>query len=253
MGNDYNRREFIVLGESIDQVTKACDAAKYGELMASPEANDILQRRKRSSMNMLGSSRNVLGSSRSLRGQDKDKDNKRNKKSKNNNNNKSEAASAPLQKQQQPVLIASGKETYFEKATQTTHHSRDISIPFDKIDATSLQHLQKLLSLYVHPVVLSDHTGMRNSQRNARAIQERHRSEAEIRSVYTLFIKPIVKTEITDNIEQNKELYLLLDDILDVTTSVLDGYKGHLRQFIVDDKGKYFHLFAVHRQHMLIV
>eukprot|EP00551_Chaetoceros_affinis_P009847 CAMPEP_0203685194 /NCGR_PEP_ID=MMETSP0090-20130426/48420_1 /ASSEMBLY_ACC=CAM_ASM_001088 /TAXON_ID=426623 /ORGANISM="Chaetoceros affinis, Strain CCMP159" /LENGTH=1325 /DNA_ID=CAMNT_0050554381 /DNA_START=512 /DNA_END=4489 /DNA_ORIENTATION=- len=210
VGNDYNRREFIVLGESIDQVTKACDAAKYGELMASPEANDILQR-QRHKLKRGMSQRYLHGKNKMNKAKDSGK----------------------------PVIIACKGEAYFEKTTnkKSPESKEGVSIPFDKIDFASLEHLQKLLSLYVHPVVLSDQTGRRNSQRNAKAMQERHRSEAELRSVYTLFIKPIVNTELTKDAKQNKELYNLLDDILDVVTSVLDGYKGHLRQFIVDDKG----------------
>ena len=76
VGNDYNRREFVVLGDSIDQATKACDIATYGELMASPEAYKVLMRN---------------GSHRRL------------------------SRSGSKKSKKDPILIAARNETYFEE------------------------------------------------------------------------------------------------------------------------------------------
>jgi hypothetical protein len=219
VGNDYSRREFIVLGGSIDKVSKACDIAAYGELVASPEAYEILDR----------------GTSTIQRGLFSMKQKK---------------------KPSEPVKIASRNQCFFQKkklrVQKGKHRSsrvsmkKEHSIPFDKMDMTSLKYLQKLISLYVHPVIVSDDTTMpNNTSRDVKVTQERHRSEAELRSVYTLFIKPIIKAELSSDPEKNKDLFMLLNDILNLATSVIDGFKGHLRQFIVDDKGTaYFHSFT---------
>lgn len=213
VGNDYNRREFIVLGDSIDQVTKACAVAKYGELMASPEAFQVLQ---------LGKSQSQPKSSQN--------------------------PSSRKEMFMQPIKIASRNERFFEKKKRGIINSRrhprensaqnkDPMVPFDKMDLASLRRLQRLLSFYVHPLVKSDASTRPNNLRDANAIQERHRSEAELRSVYTLFIKPIIIAEVTNDLTMNKKTFELLNDVLNVVNSILDSYRGHLRQYIVDDKG----------------
>jgi hypothetical protein len=220
VGNDYNRREYIVLGESIDQVAEACEAATYGELFASPEAYEILQRR---------TSKKGLSFTRKQK-----------------------------KKLDKPIIIASRNQCFFEKKTQRKFNSKnrrsltqknEYSVPFDKMNITSLRYLRKLLSLYVHPVVVSDESMLTNSMRNVKVTQERHRSEAELRSVYTMFIKPIIQAELTNDPQKNEEMYKLLNDVLDIVTSVLDGFKGHLRQFIVDDKGRVFLLLLHEESH----
>ena len=115
---------------------------------------------------------------------------------------------------------------------------KEYPVPFDKMDITSLRYLRKLLFFYVHPVVVCDETSQPNNPGGVKVAQERHRSEAEIRSVYTLFMKPLIQTELIDDTEKNNALFKLLNEILDVVTSILNRFKGHLRQFIVDDKGK---------------
>jgi hypothetical protein len=222
VGNDYNRREYIVLGESIDQVTKACEAATYGELLASPEAYEILQRR---------TSQRGLFTMKSKKKLDK------------------------------PIIIASRNQCFFEKKTQRKFNSKnrrsltqknEYSVPFDKMNITSLRYLRKLLSLYVHPVVVSDESTRINNPRDVKVTQERHRSEAELRSVYTVFIKPIVQAELTNDPQKNEEMFKLLNHILILVTSVLDGFKGHLRQFIIDDKGRVFLLLLHEESHFFI-
>ena len=212
VGNDYNRREFMVIGESIEQVTKACAAATYGELLASPEAYDV--------MNDCTIQRGIFG--------------KRSKKI-------------------QPVLIASKEQYFFEKKSNNKKERRysgymrrrpptekkKFKIPFDSMDITCMKYLQKLLSFYAHPVVVSDEANRpTNTPGDLKSTQERHRSEAELRSVYTLFIKPLIETELTDDSQKNNETFTVLNHIFHLVTSVLDGFKGHLRQFIIDDKGK---------------
>ena len=126
VGNDYNRKEFIMLGESIDQVTKACTAASHDEVWASPEAYAILQ-----------SSRKVLKELFGTKKQSKKKEIK------------------------QPVLIASKKKCFFSKKKKRKFRlivglSNASVVPYAKMKTDSLKQLQKMLSLYVHPVILFD-------------------------------------------------------------------------------------------------
>lgn len=220
VGNDYNRREFVILGETIDQVTKACDAATYGELMASPEAYEILQR---------GIPQSQVDSF--SKGDEEKVD------------------------RSKPILIASRNETLFEKKWSKNRRRDSLSakknefvVPYDTMDLTSLKYLQKLLSFYAHPVVVSEEMNRQTTQRRRStipdAILERHRSEAELRSVYTLFIQTKVDADLSDDSESNHKVFKLLNDILNLVTSVLDTYRGHLRQFILDDKGMLLLLFA---------
>ncbi len=228
VGNNYSRREFLVLGDSIDKVTAACDAATHGELMASPEAYEILRRSESISQknHLLIMERGEM------------------------DGNKNE----PWTK---PIIIASRNERFFQTGrgkSAKQHRSRqnlilpqkEFTVPFDKMDLMSLKHLQKLVSLYVHPVVASDEMTNVKAYKDvgADAIQERHRSEAELRSVYTLFIKPLLQLRLSNDVN-NRQIFEVLNEIFTVVNSVLNALKGHLRQFIVDDKGKLKYLVII--------
>jgi hypothetical protein len=99
-------------------------------------------------------------------------------------------------------------------------------------NALSRLHLQ--MALYVHPVVRGDELVI--SQRAK--TQSRHVAEAELRSVYTMFIKALVSPRTTGQKNIDEALFKTLGDIMHVTSRELDRYSGQLRQFIVDDKGK---------------
>jgi len=207
VGNDFSRREYLVVGETIEQVSESCNAASYGELAASPEAYDILHPRN------------------------------------------TDQASSGLHKPRlprKPKIIASRnklsgiKKNPYLKKKPSTFKKKNFSIPFDHMSTASLRCFQKLLSFYVHPVVAADEMTRPPNHActaNIKVIQERHRAEAELRSVYTLFIHPIITAELTNDPRKDREMFKLLDDILNLVTTIIDSFKGHLRQFIVDDKG----------------
>jgi len=44
VGNDLSRREYLVLGDPIDQVAEACDSVEMGEIRASREALEYLNK-----------------------------------------------------------------------------------------------------------------------------------------------------------------------------------------------------------------
>ena len=107
----------------------------------------------------------------------------------------------------------------------------------------ALQRLNLQMALYVHPVIRADELALSAAiqagkiSQPTETLESRHRAEAELRSVYTMFISPIITPRITGRKEVDEELYNVLADIMWVTSRELDRYSGHLRQFIVDDKG----------------
>jgi hypothetical protein len=222
VGNDYNRREYIVMGGTIDEVSDACDAATYGEIKASPQVYDVLMRGKSDNHG------------------DKSMDRK-------------------------PQLIAFRDTYHFERDINHSPSNRneekrivisskekDDIVHFDIMDTTSLKYLHKLVSYYVHPLVISDdltrksddqrvdpNQALRSKLSRRHSTVDSHRAKAELRSVYTLFIKPIIRTKLMADELKNQYLFDMLNDILQVVISILDGFRGHLRQFIVDDKGTF--------------
>jgi hypothetical protein len=102
----------------------------------------------------------------------------------------------------------------------------------------ALTRLRQRMALYVHPVVVNDEFAMKIYPGDRNRAQERHRSEAELRDVYTVFIMPLITARLTGDDEEDCKVLVLLNDIMLIMTRELSRFKGHLRQFIVDDKGK---------------
>ena len=209
VGNEHSRREYLILGDPIDQVSEACDSAELGELRASSEALQHLNRGQ--------PFKNQL----------------------------------QLEKNAKSKVIASRRSVFFSKRKKTgwglggrmrktLKPNQKFSIPFDRMDMTSLKYFHEILSFYVHPVVVGDEAAQVNnpSARDGQVAQERHRAEAELRSVFTIFIKPLIEAKLTDDHDENKKTFNRLNDIMNIVTSILDNFKGHLRQYIVDDKGE---------------
>lgn len=115
-------------------------------------------------------------------------------------------------------------------------HCRDLN-------QSALARLHLQMALYVHPVIRDDELALSAQIRQGKiaqpqsTIEDRHLAEAELRSVFTIFIKAVMNPKITGDISVDQELYTKLGDIMHVVSRELDRYSGHLRQFIVDDKG----------------
>jgi len=107
-------------------------------------------------------------------------------------------------------------------------------------DIAALRSLQKLMSPYVHPVVVENQL----FQKGYGSAQERFTSEAEIRDVFTVFIQPMISSDITGSIEDDKKVLKGLHDILLLVNAELRRFKGQLRQYTVDDKGISLHEFS---------
>lgn len=199
---DYEaRREYVILGDPIDQVCQAVDAATLGEVAISPQAMVTLTK------------------SCEL-------------------HDCVQFASAG-----KPFIIARKAISHFiprrelvpEKHKNTSPRALSQIVESWQID--SLKQYQKLMSLYVHPVVVADDSSKQNNPRSMGTVQERHREEAELRSVFVLFITPLISVRVTGNKEMDRHLYKLLNNIMNLVTRELNRFSGHLRQFIIDDKG----------------
>ena len=208
------RREYLFLGDPINQVSRAADVATDGQVLASPEAMRFL------TDTCLVPQRMILS--------------------------------------KEPVLIAARQVKYVEPklsgilpsfmsmTSKTTGQSVPDSIVSwcKELSEPSLARLHRQLVHYVHPVVRGDdlainacmHGGLARI-RSTNTSQNRHREESELRAVYTMFVKAVMSPSLTGIDDTDNKLYTSLQNIMQVTCRELNKHKGHLRQFIVDDKG----------------
>jgi class 3 adenylate cyclase len=195
VGDNKNRREYLILGDPIDQVAEAADAASLGELLASPEALEIMIQRCK-----------ILNESGNIK-------------------------SSPT-----PTLIARKNLSGFTPKLEKQQRRCYVTHMWEGWDTNLLKEYRQLICLYAHPVVVDNE--LNTSGRVASTAQQRHSEEAEIRTVYVMFISmPRVRVNITGNGEKDEELFKMLNSIMNTTTRELERFHGHLRQFIVDDKG----------------
>eukprot|EP00797_Seminavis_robusta_P022824 Sro368_g127930.2 (2147) ;mRNA; r:15598-22595 len=103
----------------------------------------------------------------------------------------------------------------------------------DDWDVLALKSLQKLMSPYVHPVVVDNPL----FRKGYGSTQDRFTAEAEIRDVFTVFIQPMVSSQVTGNVSEDSEVLETLHNIMVIVNNELRRFKGQLRQYTVDDKG----------------
>jgi hypothetical protein len=205
VGDNELRREYILLGQPIAQATVATDFASLGEVAASPEAIQLLKR--------------TCTLDETL--------------TKHTGKN--------------PCVIAKrGISKFVPKQRLGVHQhrvlnstSRGVTSHVEGLEVEALRKYRQKMSLYVHPVVVdNDLAATKNTAKIKRTAQERHREEAELRNVYVMFVNPAIETKITKNEKANKALYKQLNDIMNLSSREIERFTGHLRQFIVDDKGE---------------
>jgi len=204
VGDDVYRREYLILGDTIDQVSKAESAASHGEVFASPEATKYLAK----ACTMQGDWEEYV-------------------------------------RDQRPIRIADHDTRYFESNNRRASHRESImSCEFgsmlrdcDELDTSELLWLKQMISLYVHPVIVNDENERTATLMRRESDYERHLDEAELRNVYTCFIRPLIDHKLTGDEIKDGKLFNLLNDVMNLTTRELDKVQGHLRQFILDDKG----------------
>eukprot|EP00986_Skeletonema_menzelii_P013899 scaffold8602_cov144-Skeletonema_menzelii.AAC.7 len=204
VGDSTSRREFLMLGDPIDQVATAEAAARHGEVFASPEAISYLTK-----MGTLDGDWecNV--------------------------------------KHGRPTLLAVRGERFFDLREEHTL-CRDVGLPFDvekilqcvdDFDTSELKWLKRMIALYVHPVVVTEEHERSSSHVKHETDYDRNLASAELRNVYTCFLSPKMDYSLTGDEEKDQKLFHRLNDIMTITTRLVDRAEGHLRQFIVDDKG----------------
>jgi hypothetical protein len=150
-----------------------------------------------------------------------------------------------------PLLIASRGECYLdfsdhatERQTSLQQNDESLRVHCSALNNTALARLHLQMALYVHPVIRGDELALSAAIQSGKATQptealeSRHRAEAELRSVFTMFINAMISPKISGDEEIDSELTHKLHHIMHVTSRELDRYSGHLRQFIVDDKGE---------------
>lgn len=150
----------------------------------------------------------------------------------------------------EPVCIASRDESFLKYESFVVIDNSNALQPYESLrmhckalNHTALARLNLQMALYVHPVIRGDELALSAAiqagkiSQPTETLESRHRAEAELRSVFTMFITPIISARITSDPEADEALYKKLGDIMHVTSRELDRYSGHLRQFIVDDKG----------------
>lgn len=207
VGDHELRREYLLLGQPIQQATVATDIAKMGEVAVSPEAHALLSRVCRLDKDV-----------RAVEGRE-------------------------------AVVVANRSTLKFTPRKRGNHApkivnavSRGVTKHVEGLETQDLRKYRRMMSLYVHPVVVdNDFAAAANRKQIRRKIekseQERHREEAEIRNVYVMFVNPVVETKVTKNEKANREMFKTLNEIMNLASREIKRYCGHLRQFIVDDKG----------------
>lgn len=166
-----------------------------------------------------------------------------------------------------PICIASRDKSFlqFDESVDIEVGSSLVMQPFESLrmhckslNEDALYRLNLQMALYVHPVIRADELALSSAIQSGKisqpteTLESRHRAEAELRSVYTMFISAIISPRITGNKTYDEELYNMLSDIMWVTSRELDRYSGHLRQFIVDDKGLYFEEISINAASKMI-
>lgn len=109
-----------------------------------------------------------------------------------------------------------------------------------RLPLDSLSRLHSQVALYVHPVVRGEvwgSTANAVSSDGKEDILQRHHTEAELRTVYTIFVKAMVIPELCGDATTDDKLFSTLRNMMHLTCRELDRFSGQLRQFIVDDKG----------------
>ena len=205
IGDNENRREYMYLGNPIKQTANACDFAKLGEAAASREFCEILKKASIFDIDFSCDASAFVIAERAHSGL---------------NYIESE-------------LLASQKRNA---------SSRGITEHVDGLESESLKEYRRLMSLYAHPVAVSNDVAAENDfMPSSRTIDKNNRDrqmeEAELRSVYVMFVNPIVAVEMTGDPKKDAPSVEIVHDIMKITNRELRRYNGHMRQFLMDDKG----------------
>lgn len=198
IGDDVLRREYVYLGDPISQATESCEQASLGEVVCSEHFS------------------RVLGSVVE-------------------NYYHSEIDRYIIARNGESVItdeiIAESKNAI------RNAKPRGITDYVDGLEIQALMQYRKLISLYVHPVVVARDVAAAQSSQLAIQSLQKDQDGAELRSVYVMFIKPLLPNELVGDLQSDLDSANRLNGVMNVVSRELEQYSGHLRQFIVDDKG----------------
>lgn len=205
-GDDDIRRENVVLGDSINAVSDAAAHAALGEVAACPKTIKVMSRTC-----TLDTSIDPF-----------------------------DISEAKVIANQSSVLFSASKEytARYSKKTKYDPLETRVARLLNGWDNTKLSRYRKLLSLYAHPVVeVNDATAFENPRASIHTRGDRQVEEAELRNVFVMFISPQISVSATGNDAVDSSLFNLLNSIMNLVTAELKRFGGHLRQYLVDDKG----------------
>jgi len=231
------RMEYVICGEALGQIEKAMQITNLGEVVASPETIEVL--------------RDVLH----FTNPDNDKG----------------------VQQGQPQVIARKSAVQFVPtnpkayaAIQLENTNTPLSTKVERWDMGMLQRLHDRIRPYVHRVVLNHlntvsvpthGSGTRRMSASNNALSVRRNSsvaslasmtsitsaavtttateDAELRDVLTIFLQPILPdtVDLMSAKADSEDVVDLLQKIFIIIQSEIQHNGGHMRQFIVDDKG----------------
>jgi class 3 adenylate cyclase len=203
VGDSKYRREYLYIGDTINQATDACSEAKLGEAIGSNEFYRILS---------------TIGS-------------------RSHDSSERAVECRLVADRNGPVFDVSN---VFTDTGARNANSRGMTDKVDGLEVEALIEYRRLMSLYVHPVVVSNDLAAANNFKTSKvaaSANERHREEAELRSVYVMFLSLKLPVCMTGDLEEDGEAIHKLNDAMSLVSRNLNQYCGHLRQFIVDDKG----------------
>ena len=229
VGGDSNERmEYLLLGNPIQQVAQCMELASSGQVVASPQALSAMSA--------------MVTWDRSI-----------------------ETQEAALDR---PRIVANKSNRFFQpkkKLGRTIRRRHRLEQQVSKLDLPALKQLKGLVSLYVHPSVVEDEVSTKAyfninqnpnapmgrlpsyphdqqnlilSRRVGTTRKLRHRSKSELRSVFTVFMQPLLPFSLTEaRVDNVIDSLTLLNQIFLLVHGELSRFGGQLRQYILDDKG----------------
>ena len=206
IGDNQTRREYMYLGNPIKQTAQACDFAELGEAAASREFCQILKEQGIYDADFSsGKEAFVIA----------------------------ERANSLLQCNEVELLASQKRNA----------RSRGITDHVEGLEPESLKEYRRLMSLYVHPVAVSNDAAAENDftpssrAKDKNNSRDRQLEEAELRSVFVMFMNPMVSVEMTGDAAKDSASVEIVHDIMKIANRELRRYNGHMRQFVMDDKG----------------
>jgi len=202
---DKERKEYLIIGDTVRQVSDAMTISKLGEVVASNEAVSMLQDlvRFKSPVDTSKKEPQVVATK--------------------------EKALFKVKKKSRKKL-SKKKKTRIESLTKL----------YSKWDHERLELLRSRMAPYVHPVVVADELRTEDDPHRTEMCTSQAKQQnikPELRDVFTVFIQPKVNVDLNGKEASHNEVRELLNNIMLLVKSEASIQKGHLRQMIVDDKG----------------